>query len=294
MKQTVITHVASAVAGCLLFTGLAIAAGDDVLAKYGDKKVTAAEFERVLEMQSQGKIKSSGLTAQQKEAMLQNLVKMRVMADYARAKGIDKKPEVMEQMNLLVDNFLATSYLKFEVAEKAAKELADKDFETFYKTRQEEFKTPEQVKARHILVRVEKNASEADQKKAKEKAEDILKRLKAGEDFAKLATELSDDPGSKTKGGDLGFFSKGKMVPDFDKAAFSMKPGELSEPVKSPFGFHIIKVEEKKESVVQPYDKVKDKVKDKAVAEVTKNRVEAEIKKVMAEMKVEIHTETLK
>lgn len=294
MKEMVMTFAALSVVISLSFAGVALAAGDDIVARYGDKKITVADFERIVEMQMQGRPKAPAQTPQVKEAMLHNLVKMMVLADYARSKGFDKRPDIVEQVKLVTDNVLASTYLKLEVADKVAKELTDKDFETYYKSRQEEFKIPEQVKARHILVRLEKNASEADQKKAREKAEDILKKLKAGEDFAKLAAELSDDPGSKAKGGDLGLFSRGRMVPEFEKAAFSMKPGELSEPVKSPFGYHIIKVEEKKEALSQPYEKVKDKVKEKATAEFTKNRVEEEIKKATAEMKVEIHTEALK
>jgi parvulin-like peptidyl-prolyl isomerase len=76
--------------------------------------------------------------------------------------------------------------------------------------------------------------------------QDIKKKLENGEDFAELAKKYSDDPGSKNKGGDLGFFTKGRMVPEFESAAFSLKPGELSDPVKTDFGYHLIEVQEKK------------------------------------------------
>ncbi|HMJ25321.1 MAG TPA: peptidylprolyl isomerase [Pyrinomonadaceae bacterium] len=87
---------------------------------------------------------------------------------------------------------------------------------------------------------------ELDTKQARTKAEEVLKRVKAGEDFAKLAKEFSTDPGSKEKGGDLGWFGHGQMVPEFEKAAFALQPGQVSEIVESQFGFHIIKVDEKK------------------------------------------------
>jgi parvulin-like peptidyl-prolyl isomerase len=89
------------------------------------------------------------------------------------------------------------------------------------------------------------------------KAQDILKRLKAGEDFAALATKESDDTGSAANGGDLSFFKRGQMVPSFEQAAFAMQPGELSEPVKSQFGYHVIKVEARQ---TKTFDEVKDEL----------------------------------
>jgi parvulin-like peptidyl-prolyl isomerase len=104
----------------------------------------------------------------------------------------------------------------------------------------------EQVHARHILVAVDKNASLADKSAALKKIKDIKSQLTKGADFAELASKYSDDPGSKAKGGDLGYFTKGDMVPEFEKAAFSLNVGQVSEPVQTDFGWHIIKIEEKR------------------------------------------------
>ncbi len=101
----------------------------------------------------------------------------------------------------------------------------------------------EQVRARHILIKVEENADDATRTAAREKMEDLLKRVKDGESFETLATENSEDPGSAKKGGDLGYTPRGRMVPEFDKVMFETKPGQVSDIVETKYGFHIIKVE---------------------------------------------------
>lgn len=105
----------------------------------------------------------------------------------------------------------------------------------------------EYIKARHILILFPRDIKEKDQQEAaaKAKADDIEKRIKNGEDFSKIAMEVSEDPGSKPQGGDLGWFNKGRMVPEFETAAFALEKGQISEPVKSGYGYHIIKLEAK-------------------------------------------------
>jgi peptidyl-prolyl cis-trans isomerase C len=117
------------------------------------------------------------------------------------------------------------------------------------------------VRASHILLGVDASASADEKQKAKTKAEDILKKVKAGEDFAKLAKDNSTCP-SSAQGGDLGFFGKGQMVPAFEQAAFSLKTGDVSEVVETQFGYHIIKLTEKKEAETVKLDEVKDRISD--------------------------------
>jgi peptidyl-prolyl cis-trans isomerase D len=114
------------------------------------------------------------------------------------------------------------------------------------------------VKVRHILIKADSKASDAEKKAALAKAEDVLKQLKAGGDFAALAKKYSDDPGSKEKGGDLDFLVAGQTVPEFDKMAFSLPPHQLSPIVTTQFGYHIIEVMEKDPARVKPFDEVKD------------------------------------
>lgn len=127
---------------------------------------------------------------------------------------------------------------------------------TYYNKHINRYKKPKQVKARHILVKAGPTASDAEKAAARKKVEDALARIKGGEDFAKVAQEVSED-GSAKNGGSLGFFGPGAMVKNFEKAAFALKPGELSDVVETKFGYHIIKVEETKEPSIKELDEVK-------------------------------------
>jgi peptidyl-prolyl cis-trans isomerase D len=116
------------------------------------------------------------------------------------------------------------------------------DVERAYNDNIEQYSTPEQVRASHILLKTEGKDDAA----VKAKAEEILKQAKAGADFGELAKKYSEDEGSAKNGGDLDYFTRGKMVPEFETAAFTLQPGQISDLVKSPFGYHIIKVTDKK------------------------------------------------
>lgn len=137
--------------------------------------------------------------------------------------------------------------------------VTDADAKKFYDENIEKFKQPETVQASHILIGVADNATADEKKNAREKAEALLKRVKAGEDFAALAKANSTCP-SSAQGGDLGYFSKGQMVPEFDTVAFSLKPGETSGIVETKFGYHIIKVLDKKPAGTIPFSEAKKEI----------------------------------
>lgn len=273
----------------MLIAVLAQAEEDVLLAKIGDKKIMMSDLKRMISYYDAEKQKILEQQPQFKATILQRIVQGMVLSKIAKDNGFDKRPEIKEQIELMTNDLLASQYLLKEVVGKI--NVTDDDINLYYKAHQEEFRTPEMVRARHILIKVDKSASNDDKAKARSKAEDILKRIKAGEDFAKLASEFSEDPGSKNKGGDLGFFPKGRMVPDFEKVAFSLKPGEVSDIVETPFGFHIIKVEEKKESIQEPLEKVKDKVKEKVFADFRKAKVDEFVEKAMKDAGVELNLE---
>jgi len=137
--------------------------------------------------------------------------------------------------------------------------IAEKEILDFYELNQETFKDPKQIKARHILLKVSPDASESEETETKEKALSLLKRLKDGEDFTTLAKKYSQDPAA-SKGGDLGYFTRGQMVKPFEELAFSLKKGELGGPVKTQFGWHIIRVDDIKDATVKTFTEVRNQI----------------------------------
>jgi peptidyl-prolyl cis-trans isomerase D len=148
--------------------------------------------------------------------------------------------------------------LRFPVEKYGEKvTVSEEELKNLYESQKSLYQTEERAHARHILVHVREGSSEEEERVAKEKAEEILSRVRKGESFQELAKQFSDDPGSKALGGDLGWFKRGVMVPEFDQAVFSTRPGEVTGPVRTRFGYHIIEVLEKEEKGSQPYEKVR-------------------------------------
>jgi peptidyl-prolyl cis-trans isomerase C len=157
------------------------------------------------------------------------------------------------------DAIAVQKYIQSRLAKSgAATEQATRDF---YDKNKAQIQAPERVHVRHILIRVDPKATAAAKQDARQKAETLLKRIQAGEDFAKLAAENSDDPGSKVRGGDLGFVAKGQAPPPFEAATFALtKPNQLSPVVETPAGYHIIQFVERQPAGAIPYEQVKARI----------------------------------
>jgi peptidyl-prolyl cis-trans isomerase C len=206
-------------------------------------------------------------------------------------------PEAFEQaltaQNFTVDavkkdvesQLLRQQLVKKEILDKV--NVSARDVQTFYDKNKNKYVEEEQVRARHILIRVPQEVSPADDAKLKGRADDALKRAKKGEDFAALAKEFSDD-GSKETGGDLGFFPRGRMVAGFEEAAFALQPGQMSEIIRTQFGYHIIKVEERKAGRALPFDEAKGQVKEDLTQEQTYERYQQYVAGLRGKAKVEV------
>lgn len=166
--------------------------------------------------------------------------------------------------------------------------VQDADVDAFYKQNPERFKEGEAVHAAHILIRVAPNAEAATKAAARGQAEQILKEVRSGADFATLAKQRSQDPGSATNGGDLGFFPKGQMDPAFEAAAFSTRPGATSGVVESSFGFHILKVFERRNARTTPLAEVSGRIKQFLTEQQRRQKLDGFVQQARAKSKIEI------
>jgi peptidyl-prolyl cis-trans isomerase C len=221
----------------------AAAPADKVVAR-ADGGVTVTEGDLALAAEDPS-LSLPGMTeAQKRDLLVSYMVDLKLGARAADAAKIAEAPEFARKLAYFRDKLLLDEYLEREVKKSVTPEAARKLYEDTVKT----VKPEEEVRARHIL-----SENEDDAKKA-------AARVKGGEDFAKVAAELSNDPGSKGEGGDLGFFTKDRMVQPFAEAAFKLEPGQVSEPVKSQFGWHVIKLDEKRVKSVPPFEEMKEQV----------------------------------
>lgn len=184
-------------------------------------------------------------TPEGKMQVLDQLVARHLALEEAKKSGIDKSPEVAERFEDLKDQVIVQAYLKKRLDELKP---SDDQLKKVYDQYKDQFKHPEQIRASHILVKSEKEAQEVD------------KQLQAGAKFDELARKYSID-GSAAKGGDLGWFAKGTMVPEFESAAFALKEGSVSGIVKTKHGFHIIQLTGKRGPGVSSFEEEKDKIK---------------------------------
>jgi peptidyl-prolyl cis-trans isomerase C len=182
--------------------------------------------------------------ATKRRVLVEFMIENQLFADAAEKEKLSAGPAFEERLNYWRRRALRDTY--FDKAIKG--EVGDALAKTFYEDQVKGMKSEEEVQARHILVDTE------------EKAKEIAEKISKGGDFAVLAKENSKDPGSKEDGGMLGFFGRGQMVPAFEEAAYRLKKGEISPPVKSQFGFHLIKLEDRREKKPPAFEEVKDRI----------------------------------
>ena len=237
----------SVIAATMITTSLV---ASDILATVDNRNITSQDAEAFVRATAP-KTTFDQLPEKQQKMIAERLVERVLFIKAAQKEGVEQEAEFKENIEKLKEELLVSLWMKKQM-ENAI--VSDSEAKDFYKNNPEKFKMPESVNARHILIPDEKTAKEIIVE-LKELKGDALK-----EKFIELAKAKSTGPTGE-KGGDLGNFSKGQMVPEFDKAVFALKKGEISlEPVKTQFGFHVIYLEEKKESTTVAFDDVKEKI----------------------------------
>ncbi len=262
----------------------------EVVAKIDNEPISKVDFERAIRTIEARAGRAVPVNERDRvyRQVLDELVNIRLVAHEGKARNLavadtdvdaqigkirqqfkteDEFKQALTQRQLSLDDLkteaktelLVNKTLEAEILPKVAVQQADLD--AYYKANPDQFKAPEEVRASHILIPINSSMTEAQKTEAKTTAEGLLKRAKAGEDFAALAKQYSKDSSAQS-GGDLNFFSRGKMVPAFETAAFALKPGEISNVVETPFGFHIIKVTERKDARTVPLAEVQDRLSE--------------------------------
>ena len=257
----------------LMLAGLACAAEPDkVVARVNSQDITESEVLEFIKPFGQQAMMLYG-SEQGRKMIIDDVISMRLYALEAEAAGIDKSPEFLAQLAGAKRAMLAQAAMR-KVIEGLT--ISDDEAVKFYNDNQKLFTQPERVHARHILV-------SGDETLAK-----VQEALKAGTSFDAVAKEFSIDPGSAQHGGDLGEFPRGVMVPEFEKAAFELKnPGDVSEPVKTQFGWHIIKLEEHIPESPAPFDQVKPRIMQELREQKTQQVLQDRVKVLEGIYKVE-------
>lgn len=289
----------------------------DVLARVNGETVTKSDFDRAVQAVE---ARAGGpIPADQRDRVLRGvldqLIGYKVLAQETKARNIAvPDAEIDARINQIRGQFpneeaftamLAQRKLTLEQVKSDARQdmaiskmidaeiaatiaVKPEQVTDFYAKNPDQFKEGESVRASHILIAVPKGADAAAKAQARAKAEGVLKDVKAGKDFAALAKEHSADPGSAAQGGDLGFFQQGQMVGPFNDAAFSLAPGSISDLVETDFGFHIIKVVEKKPGRTIPLEDVKPQVEQYLQQMNRQEQTEAFVNGLRAKGKIEV------
>ncbi|MBW1937559.1 MAG: peptidylprolyl isomerase [Deltaproteobacteria bacterium] len=262
-----------------------------VISQAGDWKLTFADLERIVSYYPE---EQRALILQDPKKLMtlaRSLTQAKVLSDKAYADGLNDRPDIREQLKINEQHKLSLAY----VQEKTLKGLnvSEEDVRLYYQGHKDDYKVPAQVKVRHILLRLRKNADKEVVQQTRQRAEDILKKVKAGEDFAVSAAAFSEDPGSRDRGGDLGWVVRSKLDPAFAKAAFAAKKGQVVGPVRSAYGFHLLKVEDRRPARQMPCEAVAERIRKELMSQLKKSKVHEFIEAAMKEAGATINNERI-
>ena len=288
---------ARTIAMAALLTGLAIPPAfaeefNPIIGKSGDFTLRETDLDRLIASQPPEVRKQLEAKPDLKVEIVQNLLLKMAIARQARKEGFDKKPEIKEMLSYAVNEFLSREYLTREVI--AGIKVPEEELEKYYKEHGKDFIVPASAKARHIFIKIDGKATADERAKATAKGESILQRLQKGEDFAKLAAEASEDTDTAKNGGELGTISPGKTnSKEFEEAALALKAGELSPLVMTPYGLHIVRVDERNEERTATFAETKEYIAAVLQKEFEQKKAQEFIDKTAKESGLEVYGEKI-
>jgi peptidyl-prolyl cis-trans isomerase C len=266
------------VAASVLLVSPAADAQDSVIAKVNGKTITEGDMK--LAEAEIGNDLGSLPEATKRRVLVEFLIENQLFADAAEGQKLGAGAGFEERLQYWRRRALRDAYFDKTVADS----INDMDARKFYDSQVGAMKPEEEVSARHILV------------ESKDQARDLFEKIAHGSDFAQLAKEHSKDPGSKDQGGELGYFKRGQMVPQFEEAAFRLNKGEVGEPFETQFGWHVVRVDDKRQRTAPTFEAVKERVRaamihQKAQRLATDLRSKAQIEYVDPELKKSLEKE---
>ena len=255
-----------------------IEGGGEVVATFGDQKLTLDEFGAEVE-KLPPQIKPLLSAPDRRKQFLENYILSQLLVQEGEKRGLDKDEDIQRQLDETKKRLILQKVFQ-DIQQSAV--VSDGEVKAYYDAHPEEFSNT-QIHASHILLEDEAAANQ------------VLDQVKKKPDsFGDLAKKLSKDTATAPAGGDLGWFQRGRMVPEFETAAFALKqPGEISAVVHSPFGYHVIKLTERKEGKPRPFDQVREEIRSKILQDTQRKKIEAYFEELKAKAQVKIDEKVL-
>lgn len=251
-----------------------------VLVSIDNDTITLDEFNKELDKIPMN-MKMLVATQSGKKTYLDRFIMKKLLLREAAKNNIENEKDFQNRLADIKDQLLIESLLKKKIA--ADSQLTDDDLKKYYDANKEKFKKEKEINTRHILLKTD------------EEAKQVMERLQKGEDFVELAKKYSIDPNAKTSGGEIGFHPKGTLLPEYEAAAFKLtKVGQVTGPIKSQFGYHIIRLEGAKSPSYVPFDEVKDFIRQQLIQDKQKELLEKYIEDLKKAAKITINEELLK
>lgn len=245
------------------------------LANVNGKVITVGDFEKRL---SKMPAYYKALASQSKKEFLDDMIAEQLLYKEAFRRGLNSDPEVKELLEEAKRKILVAKLIEIEGDKKSA--VSDDKIKEFYDTHKDDFVTPLKLRASHIMVDTEAEA------------EEVLQKLKEGADFAELAKQYSKDP-SKDRGGDIGYFVKGQLMPEIEEVCFKLEVGQTSDIIKTKFGYHIIKLTDRKEPKMVELSEVKDAIARELRDKAQRETFDGLIKNLKSKSRIKINEKLL-